>query len=165
MEVRFSTRKRVNFVKFVCERVKTVANDVHNNVTLNQRLYWGLGVKRLYLQLVITSPWSLYKSHIIFLGKQWKFRCHCSFWEMAHHFALFTKGSTLPLIQGFQNRSLVTTFSRQALDMFINKNKLIMPAALSKQLSSGKQTLWLPNFTKSTIQCWKNGQLDWSSNR
>ena len=34
----------------------------------------------------------------------------------APKFALFTKGSKLPLNQGFQNRSFVTTVSRQALD-------------------------------------------------
>ena len=38
---------------------------------------------------------------------------------MASKFALFTKGSKLPLNQGFQNRFLVTTFSHQALGMFI----------------------------------------------
>ena len=36
---------------------------------------------------------------------------------MAHKFALFSKGSKLPLDQGFQNRFLVTTVSRQALDI------------------------------------------------
>ena len=39
---------------------------------------------------------------------------------MAPKFALFTKGSKMPLNQGFQNRFLVTTVSRQALDMFHN---------------------------------------------
>ena len=38
---------------------------------------------------------------------------------MAHKFALFTKGSKLLLNQGFQNRFLVTTVSRQALDMLL----------------------------------------------
>ena len=38
---------------------------------------------------------------------------------MASKFALFTKGSKLPLNKGFQNRLLVTTVSRQALDMNI----------------------------------------------
>ena len=56
-----------------------------------------------------------------FLGKQWKFRCHCSFWAMALKFALFTKGSKLHLNQGFQNRSLVTTVSRQDLDLCIKR--------------------------------------------
>ena len=37
---------------------------------------------------------------------------------MAPKFALFTKGTKLPLNQGFQNRFLVTTVSRQALDLF-----------------------------------------------
>ena len=36
---------------------------------------------------------------------------------MAPKFALFTKPSKLPLNQGFQNRLLVTTISRQALEM------------------------------------------------
>ena len=36
---------------------------------------------------------------------------------MAPKFALFTKGSKLALNQGFQNRFLVTTVSRQALDI------------------------------------------------
>ena len=36
---------------------------------------------------------------------------------MAPKFALLTKGSKFPLNQGFQNRFLVTTVSRQALDM------------------------------------------------
>ena len=38
---------------------------------------------------------------------------------MAPKFALFTKGTTLPLNQGFQNRFLVTTVSHQALDLFM----------------------------------------------
>ena len=37
---------------------------------------------------------------------------------MAPKFALFTKESNLPLNQGFQNRFLVTTVSRQALEMY-----------------------------------------------
>ena len=37
---------------------------------------------------------------------------------MAPKFASFTKGSKLPLNQGFQNRFLVTTVSRQALDIY-----------------------------------------------
>ena len=36
---------------------------------------------------------------------------------MASKFALFTKESKLPLNQGFQNRLLVTTVSRQAVDI------------------------------------------------
>ena len=39
---------------------------------------------------------------------------------MAPKFALFTKGSKLPLNQGFQKRFLVTTVSRQALDIQAN---------------------------------------------
>ena len=38
---------------------------------------------------------------------------------MAPKFALFTKGSKLPLNQAFLNRFLVTTVSRQALEMFL----------------------------------------------
>ena len=38
---------------------------------------------------------------------------------MAPKFALFTNGSKLPLNQGFQNRFLVTTVSRQALDTIL----------------------------------------------
>ena len=45
--------------------------------------------------------------------------CHRSFWAMAPKFSLFTKGSKLPLNQGSQNRFLVTTVSRQALDIQI----------------------------------------------
>ena len=37
---------------------------------------------------------------------------------MAPKFALFTRGSKLPLKQGFQNRFLVTTVSRQALEIY-----------------------------------------------
>ena len=37
---------------------------------------------------------------ITFFCKQWKFRCHCSY---APKFALFTKGSKLPLNKGFKN--------------------------------------------------------------
>ena len=36
---------------------------------------------------------------------------------MAPKFALFIKGTKMPLNQGFQNRFLVTTVSRQALDI------------------------------------------------
>ena len=43
----------------------------------------------------------------LFLVNNEKFRCHCLFWVMALKFALFTKGSKLPLNQGFQNRFLV----------------------------------------------------------
>ena len=43
---------------------------------------------------------------------------------MAPKFALFTKGSKLALNQGFQNRFLVTTVSRQALDIHVN---IILP--------------------------------------
>ena len=39
---------------------------------------------------------------------------------MAPKFALFTKGSKLPLNQGFQNGFLVTTVSHQAVDMIFD---------------------------------------------
>ena len=45
---------------------------------------------------------------------------------MAPKFALFTKGSKLPLNQGFQNRFLVTTVSRQALGMWERVNIMFL---------------------------------------
>ena len=53
---------------------------------------------------------------------------------MAPKFALFTKGSKLPLNQGFQNRFLVTTVSRQALDILkISMNNSIIIGKIRKQ--------------------------------
>ena len=47
---------------------------------------------------LISSPWRRYEDYNISFCKQWKFRCHCSY-----EFALFTKGSKLPLNKGFKN--------------------------------------------------------------
>ena len=62
-----------------------------------------LSVSHTFNEQVQVTPCSMEYS-ILVLCKQWKF-------------ALFTKGSKLPLNQGFQNRILVTTVSRQTLDI------------------------------------------------
>ena len=55
-----------------------------------------------FSQYLISSPWRRYDYNISFY-KQWKFRCPLLVWAMAPKFALFTKGSKLPLNKGFKN--------------------------------------------------------------
>ena len=59
-----------------------------------------------FSQYLISSPWRCYEDYNISFCKQWKFRCHCSYeqWRaMAPKFALFTKGSKLPLNKSFKH--------------------------------------------------------------
>ena len=56
-----------------------------------------------FSQYLISSPWRRYEDYNISFCKQWKFRCHCSYEQWHLKFAVFTKGSKLPLNKGFKN--------------------------------------------------------------
>ena len=71
---------------------------------------------------------------------------------MAPKFALFTKGSKLPLIQGFQNRFRVTTVSRKALDMSLSLNNTVKDGKTERKSGSSELPLY-PDATEPLIVC------------
>ena len=93
---------------------------------------------------------------------------------MAPKFALFTKGSKLPLNQGFQNRFLVITVSRQALNFPMDKlifcsqgltydwvDRWIYYILTNSRESEQPESIWRVNpYTGSTVPSqMETGQL------